>query len=322
MSSLSEPLVSILIPTYARAGYVTQAVRSALAQSHQTIEVLVLDDASPDNTSEELLAFQSNPRLHYIRHGKNLGIAGNWRFGIAAAKGEYFCLLHDDDTIEPDFVQTLLQPFLVDPQLALVFCDHFVMDVTGQRLSNAGTTTRFHRDTLPTGRLSYDAFVRAVLVDFAVPVGASLFRRGSVRIDFLDERAKGAIDYWLLYQILKTGQAAYYIPSRLMNYRSHGGGMSARSTIYMAEGHLFRFDAILADLTFSALHSVVAARRRESLTGYGIDLAQIGRYSEASRALWNVLREKPTLRACVAFVLSLLRLPGSWLIARLRAQST
>ena len=80
-----------------------------------------------------------------------------------------------------------------------------------------------------------------------------MFRRSAVDLGFIDDRAKGAIDYWLLYRLLKTGLGAFYVNRRLMNYRSHGGGMSTRSALYMAEGHLFRFSAILNDPQFAAL---------------------------------------------------------------------
>ena len=322
MNPGSEPLVTILVPSYARAGYAVEAVRSALAQDYRAIEVLVLDDASPDDTAEKLSPFRSDPRFRYVRHEKNLGITGNWRYGIGAARGQYFCLLHDDDTLEPDFVRSLLQPMLADPALALAFCDHSIMDQFGRPLPSEANTARFHRDTLPAGKLSDDAFARAVLVDLSVPVGASLFRRDAVTPEFVDARAQGAIDYWLLYRLLQTGRGAFYVNRRLMNYRAHGGGMSARSTLYMAEGHLFRLNAVLADPAFPALRQDVAALRRFSLTGYGIDLAQSGRRREARRALWMVLREHPSRRALVAFALSCLGRPGGWFIAKLRARGT
>lgn len=318
MTTLPEPLVTILVPTYARADYAAQAVQSALAQSYCSVEVVVLDDASPDDTPKRMAAFIQNPRFHYVRHEENLGITGNWHYGISHARGEYFCLLHDDDILEPNFVRELLGPLLEKSEVALTFSDHWMVDASGHRLPSEENTARFGRDMLKPGRLSNDVFAQAVLVDFSVPVGATLFRRAAVDPNFLDVRAQGAIDYWLLYQIVKTGSEAFYLPSKLMNYRVHGGGMSTRSTMYMAEGHHYRFNAILADSQFTRFHSGVAAQRRTSQISYGIDLVQSGRRAEARTVLWAVLLEQPTRRALIAFVLSWLGRSGSWLVSKLR----
>ena len=318
--ALIDSLVTILVPTYGRAHYVDVAVRSALAQTHESIEILVLDDASPDDTSAVMAAFRAEPRVRYVRHAQNLGIAGNWRYGIAAARGEFFCLLHDDDTLEPDFVRTLLAPLSADASLALAFCDHSVMDVKGATQPHAQTSARFRRDQLAAGLLSGDALERAVLVDYSIPVGATLFRRSMVDPVFIEDQAKGAIDYWLLYKVLKTGRGAFYVDQRLMNYRAHAGGMSTRSALYMAEGHLFRFDAILDDPQFAAWWPQISAERRRTRTACGIELTQSGRFSEARRLLWTVLRERPSPRATVAFLLSCVGPLGRWLTSRLRTQ--
>ena len=127
----SEPLVSILVPTYGRAAFAREAVTSALAQTYARIEVIVLDDASPDDTAAALAPFTGDPRFRYVRHEENLGIVGNWRRGISLARGEFFCLLHDDDTFQPDFVAALSAPLRADPSLVLAFCDHWVTDRAG-----------------------------------------------------------------------------------------------------------------------------------------------------------------------------------------------
>ena len=318
MSTAQQPLVSVLVPTYARAEYAAQAVRSALAQDYHEIEVVALDDASPDGTAAALASYHNDSRFRYVRHERNLGIGGNWRAGIDTARGDFFCLLHDDDTLEPGFVGTLLAPLLADDTLAIAFCDHWTMDGTGRRLPGDGAARRFGRDRLAEGRQSSEAFSRAVLVDHAVPVGASLFRRAMVSPNFIDERAKGAIDYWLLYQVLKTGANAHYTSRKLMNYRSHQGGMSAQSALSMAEGHLYRHAEVLNNPRFAAWKSQVAADQRHILTCYGIDLAQAGRPAEARRALWKVLREQPSARATLGLLLASAGPLGRLMISRLR----
>src|ERR1700722_5108084 len=104
---MSLPLVSILIPTYKRAALLPQAIQSALDQTYPSIEVLILDDCSPDHTTLAAAPFVGDPRVRYIQHPSNLGLPCNWKFGIEAARGEFFTILHDDDAFEPTFVRDL-----------------------------------------------------------------------------------------------------------------------------------------------------------------------------------------------------------------------
>lgn len=108
MSSGERPLVTIAIPTYNRAdGFLEEALKSALQQSYDPIEVLVSDNCSTDATSDLVKKYDQTD-LRYIRHEKNLGALGNFNFCVEAARGEYFLMLHDDDRIDPDFVQTCI----------------------------------------------------------------------------------------------------------------------------------------------------------------------------------------------------------------------
>lgn len=105
------PLVTVCITHYQRIGKLQQALRSVLAQTYPKIEILVVDDGSPDDEVQAELD-RLEPELH--RHGGRLirrpnGYLGAARnSGAAAAKGSYVCFLDDDDLMLPDMVQTLV----------------------------------------------------------------------------------------------------------------------------------------------------------------------------------------------------------------------
>ena len=99
------PLVTIGISTYNRVdGTFPEALRSALAQTYDHLEVVVSDNASEDGT-EAFMATQPDPRLRYHRHPRNVGAHANFNTCLQLARGTYFLLLHDDDLLEPDFVK-------------------------------------------------------------------------------------------------------------------------------------------------------------------------------------------------------------------------
>lgn len=114
---MPEPLVSVVIPTYNYGHFVCEAVESALAQTYPSVEVIVVDDGSTDDTRERLSVYSN--RIRYI-HQHNQGLSAARNAGIQAALGKYVALLDSDDQYHPEFVAKLL-PLINDrPELALV----------------------------------------------------------------------------------------------------------------------------------------------------------------------------------------------------------
>jgi glycosyltransferase involved in cell wall biosynthesis len=104
----SCPLVTIAIPTYNRAGtYLPEALQCALGQTYGDLELIVADNGSTDQT-KDLVTSISDTRLRYFRHGANIGANDNFNFCLQQAKGKYFLLLHDDDLIDRDFVDSCI----------------------------------------------------------------------------------------------------------------------------------------------------------------------------------------------------------------------
>lgn len=99
-----RPLVTVAIPTYNSANkYLTDALSSALAQTYDSLEIIVSDNCSTDNTSQVVNNLHDK-RLRYVRQIKNIGANGNFNFCLEEAKGAYILFLCDDDLIDPDFV--------------------------------------------------------------------------------------------------------------------------------------------------------------------------------------------------------------------------
>lgn len=116
-----SPLVSICIPTYNRAGMISEAIKSALGQSYRRIEVIVVDNASTDTTEEVVAGFSSDPRLKYTRNEKNLGLFGNFNRCIEVASGDLIHILHSDDSMDPGFTECCVAFFLQNPDVYLTF---------------------------------------------------------------------------------------------------------------------------------------------------------------------------------------------------------
>jgi glycosyltransferase involved in cell wall biosynthesis len=103
-----HPLVTIAIPTYNRAdSYLKHAIEGAVSQTYGNLEIIVADNCSTDDTEEVVRAFPA-PHLRYFKHAENMQANDNFNFCLEQAKGDYFLLLHDDDTIDEDFVEVCM----------------------------------------------------------------------------------------------------------------------------------------------------------------------------------------------------------------------
>jgi glycosyltransferase involved in cell wall biosynthesis len=93
--------ISVIIPCYNYGKYLGEAIESVTAQTREPIEIIVMDDASTDNTSEVAKSFP----VRYVRNPRNLGASENFNLGIRLARGEYILHLDADDRLRPEFLR-------------------------------------------------------------------------------------------------------------------------------------------------------------------------------------------------------------------------
>lgn len=117
------PLISVIIPAYnAATRYLDQAIESVLGQSVHDLELIVVDDASTDDTARVVLRF---PRARYFRRAQNGGQAAARNDGARLATGEFLAFLDQDDLWEPAFLEDTLAILRAHPETALVHCDGY-----------------------------------------------------------------------------------------------------------------------------------------------------------------------------------------------------
>jgi glycosyltransferase involved in cell wall biosynthesis len=100
MQKVLRPRVSIVIPVYNGSNYLAQAIDSALAQTYNNVEVIVINDGSNDGGATESIAKAYGDRIRYYKK-KNGGVSTALNLGIKKMKGEYFSWLSHDDTYKP-----------------------------------------------------------------------------------------------------------------------------------------------------------------------------------------------------------------------------
>ncbi len=118
---MKEKFVSIILPTYNRASYLDRAISSVLKQSYSNFELIIVDDASKDNTEEVVRSFKDE-RIIYIKNPRNLGGAGARNVGIKRAKGSFIAFQDSDDEWHPEKLKIQMEAFEnAEPDVAVVY---------------------------------------------------------------------------------------------------------------------------------------------------------------------------------------------------------
>lgn len=125
-----------MIPTYNRAELLRSAIRSVLNQTFQDFEIVVIDDASKDNTKEIVSSF-NDKRMKYIRHEVNKGEAGARNTGVTSSSGQYIAFIDDDDEWLPEKLQ--MQVDLIEsssPSVGVVYTGAFILNKISGRMKD------------------------------------------------------------------------------------------------------------------------------------------------------------------------------------------
>jgi glycosyltransferase involved in cell wall biosynthesis len=126
-----RPAVSIVMPTYRRAHHLGESIDSLLCQTFTDFELIVQDDASPDDTPA-VVGSIGDSRLRYFRNPRNLKMPGNLNAGLHHTRGRFVLVCHDHDLYEPDLVERMVAVLAADSRLAYVHVGLGVIDEAGK----------------------------------------------------------------------------------------------------------------------------------------------------------------------------------------------
>ena len=213
--SAAPPLVSIVLPTHNGRRYLAEAVESILAQTYERWELVVVDDASTDDTPAliERLAAR-DPRIRVVRNERNLRLPASLNRGFGLTRGELVTWTSDDNRHHPDALAELVAVLAARPEVDVVFSDYVVVDDAGRPLPTPpGGTGVGDVDALPLSNT----------------IGACFLYRRHVH-----ERLDGyAEDLFLVedYDFWLRAAARFrfaFVDRPLYDYRQHGGSLTAQ----------------------------------------------------------------------------------------------
>lgn len=185
------PQVSVIIPTYNRANFVTAAIDSVLAQSYTDYEIIVIDDGSTDNTKEVLQPYRD--KIHYI-YQPNKGVSAARNTGIKEAQGDWIAFLDSDDRWHCEKLSIQME-FVKENNLKVCFTGNVTEFVTGQ----LSAVESVDREKIQK-RIYADPF-RLLFLKGSIPKLSSMvvYRQGLIEAGCFDENLKVSEDTKLFY---------------------------------------------------------------------------------------------------------------------------
>jgi glycosyltransferase involved in cell wall biosynthesis len=234
------PKVSVIIPTYNRGDIIERAIHSALTQTLRDIEVIIVDDASTDNTGA-VISRIDDPRIRYIKHNENSGGSAARNTGIDHAKGQYIAFLDSDDSWKPTKLEKQLSVIESrSSEWVGVYCDF------KQKRSNLIVEFIDNIARRPTGLEGDNKIIDSIFLRTFAHGGASTLFIEKKRIDMLggfDESFERHQDLEFLIRLLQTGKLAY--TDEVLVYKYDTGNPSLEVTKTAMERFKKKFESLI-----------------------------------------------------------------------------
>ncbi len=230
----SIPKVSVIVPNYNHAPYLRERLDSVYDQTFNDFEVILLDDASTDDSISILTEYAKRPNTRLIVNKVNSGSPfKQWNRGIGLARGEFVWIAESDDRCQVEFIAESVQELVESPQKGLSFCASRTIDASGEYIKDG----LLDIDTI-LRKLDRDNFKLSLLQELVVRnciVNASsvIFRRSS----YLE--CSGVMDGlafagdWVLWVNIINSTDVVYVCKTLNEYRIHDSTQTKRPELLM-----------------------------------------------------------------------------------------
>jgi glycosyltransferase involved in cell wall biosynthesis len=215
------PAVTFLVPCYKLGHLLKECVDSILTQTYTDLEVLILDDCSPDQTPEVARSFD-DPRVHHVRNEPNLGHLANYNKGICMARGKYVWLISADDRLlRPDVLQKYVAVLDAHSSVGYV-CSSAVEIRNGQYTSVVAYSAHKDRDTIYRGH----QFLQKLLYSNSIVAASVMVRKScyeTLGVFPLDLPYAGD---WYLWCLFSLHHDVAYVSDPSVAYRIHEHSMT------------------------------------------------------------------------------------------------
>ncbi|MEM7116218.1 MAG: glycosyltransferase, partial [Chloroflexota bacterium] len=204
------PLVSVIIPTYNRAGYLPQSITSVLEQTYRNFELIIIDDGSTDNTEAIIQPFLVDKRVKYIFQS-NQGRSAARNQGAALAEGQFLGFLDSDDQYLPTTLEQHLALFAENKSLGMSIGDYNYINETNELLG-------IHQPWLYSASLELADWLFNC---YAIPSSVLIRKTWFDSTSGFDKECEIAEDWDLFLQLARLNCPMAWVRSSVCGYRQH-----------------------------------------------------------------------------------------------------
>jgi len=221
-------LVSVIIPNYNHASFLKERIESVLRQTFQNFEVIILDDASTDNSREIIEQYKTHPKVSYIVYNEtNSGSSfKQWQRGLTLAKGDLIWIAESDDSSAPSFLEKMVALLQKDDNVCLAYCRTMNIDEAGNEcgihywpdaLDDKRWTTQYTNDG--TSELRNYFLYRNIIVN----VSSAVFRTDKAlpAIEYVVQKNMRFCGDWLFYSRMLMSSDIVYLAEAMNFQRYH-----------------------------------------------------------------------------------------------------
>lgn len=203
------PLVSVIMSVYNDSKYLPEAIKSILNQTFKDFELLIVDDASIDNTQKIIESYQlKDDRVKFLINEENLGLTINLNTMIKISKGDFIVRMDSDDVSSQDRISKQLKVFQKNPEIDLVFTENYIIDDYGRLLFKAYKPNKFEK-------------IISLMRDYNyIPHSSVMLSRNFFyKYGFYDESFIVGQDHELWIRALNQGAKFYFLRIPLISIR-------------------------------------------------------------------------------------------------------
>jgi glycosyltransferase involved in cell wall biosynthesis len=280
----SQPLVSVLVPTYQHAAFIDAAIASILEQDYRNIEVIVADDASTDGAQERIRHWAAaDARVVPVLASSNSGLSANWNRGLDRCGGDFIAIVSGDDEMLPGRLTRQVAFMMAHPSCGISTHDMEIFDSATGR-----TLYRLYDRFLPQDGGPEAVFTTNWLFrrDRKEIPSSYMFRASAVANHRYDARLR-VMNEWLfeIECLARTGLGWRSIPEVLGRYRTHDDQLSRSAEAYNRGFEETMMVLAIAGARYPELMPLVKNKREFVIFRHLV----FGWFAEAERAAFDQL---------------------------------
>ena len=211
---MKTPRVSVIVPCYNTANFVSATLESVFAQTYTDYEIIVVNDGSPDTVELERVLAPWADRIVYVKT-TNQGLAGARNNGIRVSKGELIALLDSDDLWEPNYLDVQVRKLDENPSADVVYPNALIFGAEPEARSHFIAST---------GEVTFTSLIQETCV---VMVSVLARRSALERAGLFDSSLRSCEDFDMWLRCIKSGSRIIYHDQVLVCYRRRKGSLSS-----------------------------------------------------------------------------------------------